>query len=116
MKKVKYYSDEFKKAVVSEVILGEISQAGAMRKYGIGGSMTLPRWIAKYSDMIPKEDQEKGSVDKSKEELALENEQLKRQLEYEKLKSEAFDTMIKIAEKEFKIPIRKKPGAKRFKK
>lgn len=116
MKKVKYYSDEFKKAVVKEVILGRISQAGAMRKYGIGGSQTLPRWIAKFKDMIPIDEQEEGSTEKSKEELEQEIERLKRQLEYEKLKSEAFDTMIKIAEKEFKIPIRKKHGAKQFKK
>ncbi|MEZ4917727.1 MAG: hypothetical protein R2792_01380 [Saprospiraceae bacterium] len=37
----------------------------------------------------------------SKKELKLEIEQLKHQLEYEKLKSEAFDTMIDIAEQEF---------------
>ena len=116
MKKVKQYSDEFKKAVVKEVILGEISQAGAMRKYGIGGSMTLPRWLAKYGDMVPKDEQVDNLGEKTKEELALEIERLKRQLEYEKLKSEAFDTMIKIAEKEFKIPIRKKPGAEQSKK
>lgn len=116
MKRVKYYSDAFKKAVVKEVILGEISQSGAMRKYGIGGSQTLPRWLSKFRDMIPIENEEGGSSEKSKEELEQEIERLKRQLEYEKLKSEAFDTMIKIAEQEFKIPIRKKHGAKQSKK
>ena len=33
------------------------------------------------------------------------------QLEWEKLRSEALDTMINIAEKDLNIPIRKKPGA-----
>lgn len=116
MQKVKYYSDEFKKSVVKAIILGEISQAGAMRKYGIGGSQTIPRWLAKYSDMVPKDEKHENVGGKTKEELELEIEQLKRQLEYEKLKSEAFDTMIKIAEREFKIPIRKKSGAKPSKK
>ena len=116
MKRVKYYSDEFKKAVVKEIILGELSQLGAMRKYGIGGSTTVSRWIAKFKDMVPKEEQSEGSVAKSKEELEEEIQRLKRQLEYEKLKSEAFDKMIKLAEEEFKIPIRKKRGAKRSKK
>lgn len=116
MKEVKYYSDEFKKGVVKEVILGEISQAGAMRKYGIGGSMTLPRWISKYSSMIPEDSQPSSGAEKSREELEREVALLRRQLEYEKLKREALDTMIKIAEEELKVPIRKKPGAKQSKK
>lgn len=38
--------------------------------------------------------------------------ELEKQLKYEKMKAEAYDTMIDIAEKKFSIPIRKKPGAK----
>ena len=38
--------------------------------------------------------------------------ELEKALEYEKLKSLAYNTMIDIAEKEFNIPIRKKPGTK----
>ena len=38
--------------------------------------------------------------------------ELEKALEYEKLRSLAYSTMIDIAEKEFNIPIRKKPGAK----
>ena len=116
MKRVNYYSDAFKKEVVKEVILGQISQEGAKRKYGIGGSMTLHRWINKYEWIIPNGKEEEEIGEKSQAELAAEIELLKRQLAYEKLKSEAYETMIKIAEQEFKIPIRKKPGAKQFKK
>jgi hypothetical protein len=36
---------------------------------------------------------------------------LEKQLEWEKLRSEALDTMINIAEKDLNISIRKKPGA-----
>ena len=36
---------------------------------------------------------------------------LEKQLEWEKLRCEALDTMINIAEKDLNIPIRKKPGA-----
>ena len=35
---------------------------------------------------------------------------LEKQLEWEKLRAEALDTMINIAEKDFNITIRKKPG------
>lgn len=37
---------------------------------------------------------------------------LERQLKKEKLRADAYDTMIDIAEKKFNIPIRKKAGAK----
>jgi len=37
--------------------------------------------------------------------------ELERQLSDERLRSEAYDTMIDIAEETFNIPIRKKPGA-----
>lgn len=36
---------------------------------------------------------------------------LEKQLEWEKLRAEALDTMINIAEKDLNISIRKKPGA-----
>jgi hypothetical protein len=38
--------------------------------------------------------------------------ELELQLEYERLRTEALDTMINVAETRFNIPIRKKPGAK----
>jgi hypothetical protein len=37
---------------------------------------------------------------------------LEKQLEWEKLKSHALDTMINVAERELNIDIRKKPGTK----
>ena len=46
------------------------------------------------------------------EEQAQRIKELEKALEYEKLRSLAYSTMIDIAEKEFNIPIRKKPGAK----
>ena len=53
------------------------------------------------------------------DEIAVLKEQLaqtEKLLQEEKLKREALDTMITIAEQEFKIPIRKKSGPKRSKK
>jgi len=46
------------------------------------------------------------------EELSARIKELEKALEYEKLKSLAYNTMIDIAEKEFNIPIRKKPGTR----
>lgn len=41
-----------------------------------------------------------------------EYERLQRELELEKLKTKALETMIDIAESDLKVPIRKKSGAK----
>ena len=41
---------------------------------------------------------------------------LEKQLEWEKLRSKALDTMINIAEKQLDIDIRKKPGTKQSEK
>ena len=47
------------------------------------------------------------------ETLEQENARLRKALERAELRAEALDIMIDIAEKELKIPIRKKSGAKR---
>ena len=39
--------------------------------------------------------------------------ELEKQLRYEKMRAEAYNTMIDLAEDTFKVPIRKKSGAKR---
>jgi hypothetical protein len=51
------------------------------------------------------------SREQSVEELQQKIAALEKQLEWEKLRSEALDTMINIAEKDLNIQIRKKPGA-----
>jgi cell division septum initiation protein DivIVA len=38
--------------------------------------------------------------------------ELEKQLKYQEMRADAYDTMIDIAEKKFNIPIRKKAGAK----
>jgi hypothetical protein len=48
----------------------------------------------------------------SDESLEQENERLRKELERERLRSEALNIMIDIAEKELGISIRKKSGAK----
>ena len=116
MKKRNQYSDEFKNQVVQEVLSGQISAEAAKRKYGIRSSTSIMNWIRKFKAQRPKKLFMAKQPKKTKEQLELEIEQLKHQLEYERLKNEVLDTMIDIAEEEFKIPIRKKPGAKRSKK
>ena len=54
----------------------------------------------------------KNTPKTKEEELQVRIKEFEKALEYEKLRSLAYSTMIDIAEKEFNIPIRKKPGAK----
>ena len=114
MKQVNHYTDRFKESVIREVLEGGESLASVSRKYGIGGKTTISRWIAKFKastssvTLMSKEQ-------KSKEELLAEIELLKRQLFHQKLRADAYDTMIDIAESELNIDIRKKSGAKQSK-
>ena len=116
MKEVKHYSDEFKRRVVEEIISGKESVEYYRRKYKIGGSMTLSRWLDKFASEAY---QPMATKKKSTEELAelkAELAVLRRELEDERLRRQAYQLMIKIAEEEFNIPIEKKSGVKRSKK
>ena len=116
MKNVNHYSDEFKKRVVEEVLNGSESLGYYSRKYRIGGSMTISRWIDKFAteEISPMATKRKDSEELAelKAELAL----LRRELEDERLRRQSYQMMVKIAEEEFSIPIEKKFGVKRSKK
>lgn len=117
------FSDEFKLKVAREYMETEMSQVELLEKYNIRGSSCITNWVRKFG-LLPEPDQKrkngyrgyimKKGKEKTREEKALENriKELEKQLEYERLRSDALDTMIKIAEDKFKIPIRKKPGTK----
>lgn len=117
MKKVNHYTDEFKVRIVQEVLSGKITKEECRYRYGIKGNSTVLRWIRKFTgahtsfpQMIPR--QKSDEISRLREQLEL----LKKELAYEKLKSSSYQEMIRIAEEDFKIPIRKKSGAKRSKK
>jgi len=44
------YSEAFKMEVVRELEAGEVAFATVSSKYGIGGSGTVQRWLAKYGN------------------------------------------------------------------
>ncbi len=111
-----YFSDVLKRQIVQEVQSGTISMEEARRRYGIKGNSAILKWMRKFgyaSDV----DSETIKM-KSKElpddlkELKCRVIELEKALEEAKLSSEFYSTMIDIAEKEFKIPIRKKSVTK----
>jgi len=123
----RHYSPTFREQVVLRVERGELSVAEAMRTYGIGGSMTVYRWLDKYgsdsktgsslSSMEDKRGTEQAassgiSASESGADLRAEVESLRRLLELERLRSESYLRMIKLAEERYGVPIEKKSGAK----
>lgn len=118
----KDYSLSFKLQVVSEVENEELSITGALRKYGIQSHGTVLNWIRKYGT-FDREYQINRLMNKTPEQKIMELEQrvkllekqkasLEKQVDIAEQKAIFFDMMIDIAEKELKVPIRKKslPG------
>lgn len=112
------YTESFKVFLVEEVESGRITQAEAKRKYDILGHSTILKWCRKYGKLQYPSTEERGKtvnkIKKSYDTLRLENEikALKQELEDTRFKNVVLETMVDIAEKEFGIPIRKKPGAR----
>lgn len=114
----------------TQIITEYLTQGSGFRKlaarYGISRT-TICKWVAihqgihnlpptekqkRYSTSSMNSSPKKSSSQKeSVEELQQKIAALEKQLEWEKLRSEALDTMINIAEKDLNTPIRKKPGA-----
>ena len=117
MKKVNIRQDYEILQILREYCSTDISVNELVRKYSLGTSTQLIRWFRKFADpSITKSSEMKGKdIDTYRqrtETLEQENARLRRALEHAELRAEALDIMIDIAEKEFKIPIRKKPRAK----
>jgi len=114
----RYYSDDFKRVVVKEVMDGIICKDEARRKYGIGGKSTVLKWIRKFefSQSNFMSTPERKFSSRRLQELEAENKRLLEELQLEQLRNRALNVMIDLAEEQLKIPIRKKSGAKQSKK
>jgi len=117
MKKVNYYTDEGKKFIVGEVLSGRLGKDEARRKYGIKGKSSVLDWIRKFDTSYAhpmKTKRQPQQRDTSA--LEAENKRLREELELERLRTLSLNVMIDLAEEHFKVPIRKKSGAKQLKK
>ena len=117
MKEVNQYSDEFKKSVVKEVLSGQISKEEARRRYRIKGKSAVLNWIRKFDTSQTYEMRKKLFHQfQDTTQLEAENKRLRDELELERLRTLSLNVMIDLAEEQFKVPIRKKSGAKQSKK
>jgi len=114
----KDYSYAFKLQVVDEIERGELSPSQAKKKYGIQARATISNWLKKfgkfdrtYEIKTKKMKSPQQKLLELEQELKFErqkNKSLENQIERTEKKALFFDMMIDIAEKEFKISIRKK--------
>jgi len=119
--KVNSFTDELKFKVVHEYMNTDVSQRELMQKFNIRGVNTIKKWMRKFDLQEPGQDQIElqRTMAKQKEKTSYELEleakvkKLEQQLDNEQLRTLALDTMIDIAERDLKISIRKKSGAKR---
>ncbi len=115
-----YFSDVLKRRIIQEVLSGSISKEGARRQYGIRGKSAILKWMRKFGyasnfDSITFRMKSK-ELPEYPEQLKRRIVELEKALEEAKLSSKFYSTMIDIAEKEFKLPIRKKSVTKQSKK
>lgn len=123
-----HYPKGFKRKVIEEYLATGCTKMSLLRKYNIQFKSAIQTWmrILGYSDPWPSGSKQLPKLKfgrlimtsltkkKKQSETDLEKKvrELERQLEDEKLRSEAYARIIEIAEKEYKIPIRKKPNTK----
>ncbi len=124
MKQRKNYSQAFKRKVIREYLLTDSSSRFLIKKYEIRSESAIQKWMhqlgyeltgrqgkPKFEPLI-EFDLPKDKKQPSQQELQKRIRELERQLEDEKLRSEAFSRIIDKTEKELKISIRKKSNTK----
>lgn len=111
------YSLSLKLQIVQEIERGSLSTTAAQRRYGIQARSTVVNWLRKYGS-FDWENQTPSNMPKSPEQKIMELEAKVKLLEKQKSlleqqahvadsKAVIFDMMIELAEKEYKIDIRK---------
>ena len=115
-RKVIRFQDEVALQIATEFLTTDATIRELQAKYGFSGSGTIYFWIKKFGLSKPDEKtikmnrMMKNEREKTSREEALEREveELRKQLEMEKLKSETYQKMIEIVERNFSISIKKK--------
>jgi|SRR5580698_1307010 transposase len=118
------YSEGFKRAVIEEYVRTGRPKNEIQRRYEIKANSAIHRWLKELGYMDPYENNSKLELTTVPEmtkkhkplprltELELRIKLLERRLEDEQLRSEMYKRMIDIAEKQYKIPIRKNSNTK----
>ena len=112
----KHLSEIEKRSIVRSVEQGTITRHGARRAHGLSGN-TLNRWLKEsIKENVELAVHDPFAMEKKPIEEPdlpdLEKQALKKALDEAQMKIRALNTLIDVAEDQFKIAIRKKPGAR----
>jgi transposase len=119
-RRVNSYTDDFRLKVVNEYLMTEATFSDLLKKYGIPSRSSISDWVRKFGLNKPTQREiefqnamkEQSGKTVREQELELEVNSLKKELERERLRTLALNTMIDIAERDLKIKVRKNSGAK----
>jgi len=114
-------TDELQLLIVQEYLNTSATQKELKEKYNFKGNNNIDNWMRKFGlSKLSKEQIElhqamEKEIKKTSLELELELKikKLEEELNREQFRTKALTTMIDIAERELKVDIRKKAGAKR---
>ncbi|MDW3652144.1 MAG: hypothetical protein R8P61_35830 [Bacteroidia bacterium] len=116
------HSGEFKYRLVSRYRMGLYSPLEIWQSYGVSRSL-LHKWNCQYYRNFILSVKPPNSMNSRKNSNKQRIAQLERQLRElkaayaeEKLKRQMYEKVIRIAEEEFEMPVRKKAGAKQLRK
>ena len=110
------YCDSFKNQVMEDYFSGKLSLQACARKWEIP-AQSLNNWVklcknAKKSVSLRSNSIHMDAKDQAIADLRLENERLRRETEYHKLRVAAFERLLEIIKQEDGIDLLKKDGAK----
>jgi len=123
---------DIKNQIIEEYLSRGSGFRALAKKYGIS-TATICKWVSIYQgihNLPPTEKQQKysiSSMNKTKKKVTSDEQQsfeamqqkialLEKQVQFEKLRADALDTMINVAEDQLNISIRKKPGTQQSEK
>lgn len=124
---MQHYTETFKRKVCEEYLEQGVSKVYLLKKYNIRYRSAIQKWMkmygyedihqkARYLNLFSTSslaaNKKTKPVSLAEQSLEKRIKELERLLEDEQLRSEAYQRMIAIAEKELNIPIRKKPNTK----
>jgi transposase len=120
MKTTKRFTDEYRMLIIQDYLSSGASKNAIRKKYNLSGVGAISQWMRTFGIEDPKTysipigfmPQKKSDESSEIVELKRQIDQLKASNVYFKMKNEALEMMIDLAEKELQIPIRKKSGTK----
>jgi transposase-like protein len=110
------YSEELQWHIAKEICQKKINWRDAQVEYGIKSPGSIARWVRRYKKGWVISSQPESITHLKKEDLQSLVTQLKKQLKHSRVQNQVYEAVIKNAEKELNIDIRKKSFTKRSKK